>query len=429
MASSEPTAAPSQTSREGRRVFVKLFARLFRLACLVGIVYWLARIDARARDASPLLYASSVATGARRFGLGLVVLLACSWQRRFFCRYVCPLGTAVDAAQWARRKSFKNAILKNGARVPTRFFFAFFSVLWLGSLAPGLLSGGRVGAQGLSALEFDPLAILSRTILFFPKPSWIAIAFLVCYFVSPYLWRFGICPCGALQEALYLPKRFILALCAKKSESRESEKRSDSRRQFFAVSGAIALSAGTVAFLKKFGAPIERRFLRPPGARSEPEFLALCARCGRCSKACPNLILRPIGSDSSSVDRSSGLLSVLVRDTPEVSFGESYCEKDCAVCSEVCPTGAIARFTPKDKSRYPIAVVEFKLENCLLYQDRECSICRRECPYEAISFVWNDDAYANVPQIDETRCVGCGRCVSFCPGSAEGALVLAPRPR
>ena len=106
----------------------------------------------------------------------------------------------------------------------------------------------------------------------------------------------------------------------------------------------------------------------------------------------------------------------LIAETPVVDLNDAYCEKECVACSEACPTGAINPISIDDKSAYPIALATFELEKCLLYFDRECSICRRECPYEAISFIWLDDAYANIPAIDPDVCVGCGRCVVYCPG-------------
>ena len=63
-----------------------------------------------------------------------------------------------------------------------------------------------------------------------------------------------------------------------------------------------------------------------------------------------------------------------------------------------------------------IATVEFKMENCVLSYQKECSICARECQFEAIEFVWNEEAYANIPKVDEDKCTGCGRCIVFCPG-------------
>jgi formate hydrogenlyase subunit 6/NADH:ubiquinone oxidoreductase subunit I len=114
---------------------------------------------------------------------------------------------------------------------------------------------------------------------------------------------------------------------------------------------------------------------------------------------------------------ATGKVPLLARPAPRLVFDAgAFCEKDCVACSTACPTGAISPLTLDAKKRLKIATVDFKVEHCLIYYQQECAICRRECPFEAIDFVWNEEEYASLPVVDAEKCVGCGRCVAFCPG-------------
>ncbi len=359
--------------------------------------------------------------------LGVLVVVLCIFKRRFYCRFLCPLGAALDACAFLRRKSFKNRFLKYGLIFSPRNFFAFFATFWtLASISfflPAQTSSPLFGA--FSPLLFDPAAIFSRSFVLFPKTSAVLIAFLVCFIVSPLFWRFQFCPCGVLQEALYLPKRLGVKtrrrnLVAKKNAS-DKKTSASSRRQFFGTACVISLSVVIVYALRRLGGKLSTLFFRPPGALPESRFLTQCARCGRCVDACPTKLLKLVDKEAlvkaaKNADVSPEITSAIQIGLPRVDFESGYCQEECVVCGQVCPTGAITRLTPEKKARAPIGLAKFDLEKCLLYYNRECSICRRECSYDAISFVWSDEEYLKIPTIDEKLCVGCGRCVAFCPG-------------
>jgi Fe-S-cluster-containing hydrogenase component 2 len=55
----------------------------------------------------------------------------------------------------------------------------------------------------------------------------------------------------------------------------------------------------------------------------------------------------------------------------------------------------------------PVAVIE-----CV--QEIPCDVCGSICPYNAITV----PSLKSLPQLDETKCVGCGACIPFCPGQA-----------
>lgn len=98
-----------------------------------------------------------------------------------------------------------------------------------------------------------------------------------------------------------------------------------SRRAFFELLGPAVVVVG-LGGLVRFFEP-KARFLRPPGALPEEEFLALCTRCLKCQELCPSIITAVLPTES-----------LILAGTPRVQFGCSRCMR----CNYVCPTGALA---------------------------------------------------------------------------------------
>lgn len=71
----------------------------------------------------------------------------------------------------------------------------------------------------------------------------------------------------------------------------------------------------------------KRRFIRPPGAATEDQFLSLCNRCRKCIEECPTII--------APVTLAESLTSV---GTPKMLFSCGRCMR----CAYACPTGALS---------------------------------------------------------------------------------------
>jgi polyferredoxin/Pyruvate/2-oxoacid:ferredoxin oxidoreductase delta subunit len=80
--------------------------------------------------------------------------------------------------------------------------------------------------------------------------------------------------------------------------------------------------------------------IRPPGSLDESHFLDRCIRCGDCMKVCPNNALHPATLEGGVEAIWSPVL------VPRIG----YCEPNCVLCSQVCPTGAIWEITVAEKT-------------------------------------------------------------------------------
>ncbi len=221
--------SPSKRRVSLRRLGVWAFRFAFLAATLGAFVGGSVELARAAAQTSPLVFLVALASGAVPFpnaattaasgsvGVFLVgasifsaaVFALTLFKRRFYCRFVCPLGTAVDAAALLRRRLFPRRFrfLRTGFVVRSPGFALFFGTLTLGSLALAVLFG--VSFAGRSALELDPTALLSRWTLDFPTFGVLGGGFLAAFVASPLFWRFHVCPCGALQDVCFFGLRTI----------------------------------------------------------------------------------------------------------------------------------------------------------------------------------------------------------------------------
>ena len=82
-----------------------------------------------------------------------------------------------------------------------------------------------------------------------------------------------------------------------------------------------------------------KEVIRPPGSVAEPEFLERCIKCDQCLRVCPTNVLQPAMFEP-------GLEGIW---TPIMNMRMGYCELNCVLCGQVCPTGAIQSISISQK--------------------------------------------------------------------------------
>lgn len=199
---------------------------------------------------------------------------------------------------------------------------------------------------------------------------------------------------------------------------------STGRRTFLLSSALVATAAiaqeksmmdGGLATIEKKVAPTRQTPLTPPGSLSASNMANRCTGCQLCVSECPNGVLRP----------STDLLHLM---QPVMSYERGYCRPECTRCSDVCPAGAILKLDGADKSSIQIGHAVWLRKNCLPVADGvSCGNCARHCPAGAIEMVPSDpddENSAQIPAINESRCIGCGACEHVCPARPFSAIYV-----
>jgi ferredoxin-type protein NapF len=151
------------------------------------------------------------------------------------------------------------------------------------------------------------------------------------------------------------------------------------------------------AFL--FGRATATPVVRPPWSLAEPDFLDHCTRCDACVKACPTRIIK-VGDGG----------------FPFVDFSQGECTF-CNHCVDACNAGAF------DATQETPWHLQLTLDDsCLAKHAIFCMACVDACPEQAIRLHYA--ASVPIPEVDASRCTGCGGCVAICPSKA---ISLRPR--
>lgn len=135
--------------------------------------------------------------------------------------------------------------------------------------------------------------------------------------------------------------------------------------------------------------------IRPPWALPASDFADRCTRCNDCLRACPQGIL--VAGDGGY---------------PTVDFSRGECTF-CGDCVTACQTLALQQKTGMAAWQIRATIGE----GCVARKSVECRICGEQCGESAIRFVPQAGGIAQ-PQLDASRCTGCGACVGPCPVAA-----------
>lgn len=425
------------------RYFIQLLALIFFLGFFIfPISAYIFRFD-------PLIAITSSIT-LREINLlfwpALIITILTLILGRFFCGWLCPLGTLLDIFHFLKQKIPYISLKKIKKISPAKYFI--LSIILIAALFGWQWAG-----------FFNPFSILYQGIISFITPTKLALFFTVILFfifalefLERRFWCRYLCPSGALMglfarfsflqripnkiypncgdcmnkcrmdafddEGHFVHESCILCFDCTRSCPKQAVKFkwkkppsiqfNSSRRLFFAslISG-VAVPTIAHAFNKT-----KEPLLRPPGAVPEKDFLDRCIRCGACIKTCPNKCLQPSLLEN-------GIDSAF---TPQFVPSLAPCKYDCNACTQVCPTHAIQPLSLSEKQNYIIGKAHVDNEKCLTYQGQDCRECVKVCPVGAIQ------VHRGHPRVIRSKCIGCGACENICPVKDKPAIqVTVPK--
>jgi len=194
-----------------------------------------------------------------------------------------------------------------------------------------------------------------------------------------------------------------------------------SRRQLV-TAGFAGVCIPVLSQTSALSKTVNNDLIRPPGALEESDFLATCVRCGECMKVCITNGLQPLVFEK-------GLAGMF---TPRLMPRLGYCEFNCTLCSQVCPTHAIERLSIKEKHAFKMGTASIDKNRCLPYaEQKSCIVCEEHCPVhdKAIKFEevridipGKGTRLLKKPRVFTEQCIGCGICENVCPVAGEAAI-------
>ncbi|PLY03088.1 MAG: hypothetical protein C0623_02530 [Desulfuromonas sp.] len=487
-----------------------------QLFCLAGFIWLFVQTEYRGVDELPypvsLLFridplaalADFLAPGSFGWSLlwpSLLLLVLTAVIGRFFCGWICPLGTTLDglgkvvgrgrralAPGWRRVKYFLLITLTVAALFGVQLFGLFDPLsIFLRTLTFSIYPVYNLFLNGLFDFTYDVNIPLVSPALnaaypffrdnlmafhqpFFLLPLFTFSVFLLILFlekVDRRFWCKYICPLGALlglcasRSLLERSQNGLCSdcqLCGSECRSGAVEQEGYRKQECFLcldcvdycpssrveyhwtprpvsaagvdlnrrhIAGAIVGGALIGPVMRIAPEPVRTNsfLIRPPGAVEEQEFLRRCIRCGECMKVCIGSALHPAFLQAGS----AGLW------TPLLVARLGYCEYNCTLCGQVCPTGAIRELKLEEKKKEVIGLAVIDKNRCLPFaRGEECLVCEEHCPTGEKAIVFEHrDVLVNgqvrnlkFPKVIKKLCIGCGICETKCPVEGRSAVLV-----
>jgi ferredoxin len=151
----------------------------------------------------------------------------------------------------------------------------------------------------------------------------------------------------------------------------------------------------------------------PPGSQGRERFNSLCTACHLCVSSCPTHVLQPSYFEY-------GLQGLM---QPKMDFYTNYCNFECTICTEICPSGALLPLALEEKKLSQLGKSNFVKENCVVYTRKtDRGACSEHCPTKAVKMV-PYEGHLMIPEVHNEVCVGCGACEHACPTEPKSIYI------
>jgi NAD-dependent dihydropyrimidine dehydrogenase PreA subunit len=135
-------------------------------------------------------------------------------------------------------------------------------------------------------------------------------------------------------------------------------------------------------------------------------------------KVCPTNVLQP-----STTGTGVGGAWVPVMDTRR-----GYCEYQCNLCGQVCPTDAIRKLPLRRKQKVQIGIAQFDKKICIPYAKGEnCIVCEEHCPVPEKAIRVRESLVkgkmVKLPYVVPDLCIGCAICELKCPTEPDKGII------
>lgn len=379
------------------------------------------------------------------FGLfSLAMLGATLIIGRFFCGWICPLGTIIDICG-AKAKNRETGIFRNikyfilgiivifafiGIQIvwvfdPLVITARFFSLNFIPSFTLALdksliflIKSFNFYAPLYDFYRMLKLSILGTKIFYFPH-SLITLSFFVAIcgsvFITKRFWCRAICPLGAVYS---LAAKFSLLSrrvdkCTNCMKCKVDCRMSAINKDMSYKKGECILCMDCVydcpIHATRFSWPTAKadEAISDKSAISRKNFLFLIASSfllsGFMWKEGPSdkKLIRPPGvknereflnkcircGNCMKICPTNGLQPAIFESglagiwAPHLVPEIGYCEYNCNLCGTVCPTGAIPRLSLAQKQAEKLGTAIIDKKICLPWsQNKECIVCEEHCP-------------------------------------------------
>ena len=109
-----------------------------------------------------------------------------------------------------------------------------------------------------------------------------------------------------------------------------------------------------------------------------------------------------------------------------VFYEKAFCNYNCTVCTQICPTGAIKTLELQEKQITQIGIAQFRRGRCIVITDNtSCGACAEHCPVKAVRMEPYKGSLT-LPKMYPELCTGCGGCESICPVRPIKAINVLP---